>query len=65
MTLRVNPNTEYAEKIRQKIRENGKHCPCQIPPGDDTICICKSFKEQMERGEKGWCHCHLYEITGD
>ena len=72
MRVRVNPDKEIVTEIRNKLQKNkdkhGKqYCPCVLPNNynDDTICPCKEFRDQMERGESGECHCGLYLITND
>lgn len=59
----VNPNKEIVKEIRAKIKENNGHCACVVNFNDDNKCICKEFREQMEKGELGECHCGLYIIT--
>lgn len=46
--------------IRKKLSENGGYCPCRIDKTTDTKCMCKEFRDQIERGEPGLCHCGLY-----
>ena len=61
MTIKVSSNKDHVDFIRQKLKENQNeygfpYCPCAIFHNDDTICMCKEFRE-MEEGE---CHCGLY-----
>lgn len=56
MRIRTNPDKEYADTIRQKLKENGGYCPCTLVKNDDTKCMCKEFREM----ESGTCHCGLY-----
>lgn len=65
MTIRQTPNTEYAKEIRQKLKENNGYCPCRINKTPDTKCMCKEFKEQIEKGISGECHCGLYIAKED
>ena len=60
MTIKQNPDKEYAQKIRTKLKDNGGYCPCRIDKSEDTKCMCKEFRAQIERGESGECHCGLY-----
>jgi ferredoxin-thioredoxin reductase catalytic subunit len=52
----INPDEEYVNEIRQKLKENDGYCPCRLTKSEDTKCMCKEFKEQ----EDGYCHCGLY-----
>lgn len=72
MRVIINSNKELVDEIRAKLKSNkekhGKqYCPCVLPNNynDDTVCMCKEFRKQMERGEKGYCHCQLYYIIND
>ena len=64
MTIKVskNPDKSIVNSIISKLKENGGYCPCQILHTPDTKCICKQFREQIEKGEPGECHCGLYRI---
>lgn len=65
MRVITNPNKEFAAEIRAKIKENNGHCACAISFNEDNKCICKEFREQIDRGESGECHCGLYRIIND
>ena len=56
MKIITNPDTEYVSLIREKLKENDGFCPCRVVKTEDTKCMCKEFKEQLE----GECHCGLY-----
>lgn len=56
MAIKQNPDKEYANDVRKKIKENGGFCPCKLERNPDTKCMCKEFREQDE----GMCHCGLY-----
>lgn len=55
-----NIDSEFARRVEIKILKNGGHCPCQLEKTEDTICKCKDFRDMVENGETGWCHCGLY-----
>ena len=41
----------------RKVEKYGKrYCPCSLERTDDTVCMCKEFREM----DKGICHCQLY-----
>jgi hypothetical protein len=42
------------EEITAKIKENDGFCICSLVKTDDTICVCKAFRESTDEGE---CHC--------
>lgn len=63
MRIRVSDNKELVEEIREKIKENGGYCPCRLEQTEDTRCMCKEFRDQIERRENGECHCGLYCAT--
>lgn len=70
VTIKLNPNNELVNIIRNKLQENQelygqRYCPCvpsykyQEENSDDYICMCKDFHD-LEEGE---CHCGLYIKT--
>ena len=65
MRVITNPDKELVTEIRAKIKENNGHCACVISFNDDNKCICKEFREQIDRGEPGECHCGLYRIINN
>lgn len=60
MRIVVTPDKEYAAEMRKKLKENNRYCPCRIEKTPDTKCMCKEFRDQIERNEPGVCHCGLY-----
>lgn len=60
MTIKQTSNKAYAQEVRQKLKENNGYCPCRIDKTPDTKCMCKEFREQIEKGIGGKCHCGLY-----
>lgn len=62
MKIVENPDKEYVTKIRRKLKENNGYCPCRVLKSDNTKCMCKEFREMIERKEHGMCHCGLYVI---
>lgn len=63
ITVIQNPNKEYTKAIKKKLADNNGYCPCKIVKTDDTKCMCKEFRDMIESGETGECHCGLYVIT--
>lgn len=64
MKVKIYATHEEAKKIREKMKEAWGHCPCVLPSkrNDDTICMCKSFREAPAGTI---CHCGLYIKTED
>lgn len=60
--ITTNPDTEYVQEIKHKLKENGGYCPCQLVKNKDTKCMCKDFREKIARNEPGYCHCGLWCI---
>ncbi len=66
MSIKVNPNQEIAELIKQGLKETGGYCPCRRERSDDTKCMCKEFRGQIADPEfEGFCHCQLYYKSKD
>lgn len=61
MKIRLNENEELVKIIKDGLKENGGYCPCRRSRTEETKCICKEFREQMEDPDfEGYCHCQLY-----
>lgn len=60
MKIIINPDTEYAESVKKKLKENGGYCPCKLVKNEDTKCMCLEFREQINNEIPGFCHCGLY-----
>ena len=55
----LNDDLELVTDIDERLADNQykygkKYCPCSLNRNDDTICMCKDFREQDYPGE---CHC--------
>lgn len=61
--ITTNKDKQLVDEIRTKIKENNGHCACAVIFNDANICMCKEFRDQVERGEPGECHCGLYSVT--
>lgn len=60
MKVIQNPDAEFVHEIRHALKENNGYCPCAVSKTPDTKCRCKEFREQIERGDPGSCHCGLW-----
>lgn len=56
MKIKKNPDTDFVNEMKKKIKENNGYCPCSLIKNPDTKCMCKEFREMDE----GVCHCGLY-----
>lgn len=56
MKIIKNPDTETVQLVRQKLKQNDGYCPCKLIKNQDTLCVCKEFRE----AGLGPCHCGLY-----
>ena len=60
MTIKQNPDTKHANKIRQMLKDNDFYCPCNVEKTEDTKCMCKEFRDKIENNERATCRCGLY-----
>lgn len=60
VSVKLNPDRETVSDIRKQLKDNNGYCPCALVKTPDTKCRCKEFRDQIERGEKGLCHCGLW-----
>lgn len=54
----INPDKEYYKKITQAVKDNNNYCPCLIETNENTLCMCKDFREQ---NTEGFCHCKRFK----
>lgn len=60
MKVRQNPDKEFAKSILTQLKANNGYCPCAMVKTPDTKCRCKEFRDMIERGKTGSCHCGLW-----
>lgn len=65
MKVTQNPDKSYVKEIKAQLKANNGHCPCAIEKTPETRCMCKEFRDMVEKGEPGTCHCGLYIIEED
>lgn len=58
MRVKVTEDKELENLIRKALKSKNNHCPCRIEETEDTLCMCKDFRENAKQGE--YCHCGLY-----
>ena len=59
MEIRFNDNEKVVNAIREGLKKKDGHCPCRLEMTEDTMCMCKDFRENVAVGE--YCHCGLYK----
>ena len=52
-----NPEPMAYKEISTAIEDNAGYCCCALEKTPDTICMCKSFRDQAC---SGFCHCGRY-----
>lgn len=65
MRVKTVDDKDFVLKMREAIKNNDGYCPCRIEKKAENKCICKEFRDMMEEGKSGKCHCGLYEIVND
>lgn len=67
IVVRMNQDEDHVNEVRKALKENDGYCPCAVTKDADTKCICKDFREQIDKGTPGKCHCGLYicEVGGE
>ena len=51
------PDFTHRKKMEIAIKENNGYCPCALERTEDTLCMCKHFRE-LNKTE--FCHCQRY-----
>lgn len=65
MKIKINPDKNKADDIKKKIKDNGGYCPCSLKKTEETRCMCKNFRDRIEKCEYGECNCGLYILIKD
>ena len=65
MRVTQNPDSVFAKEVKKQIKANNGYCPCRLTKSPDTKCMCRDFREMIDRGEEGACLCGLYIATND
>ncbi len=61
MSIRLNEDVAFVEKMRAALEKKEGYCPCRLDRTEDNLCICREFREQMKDPDfHGYCHCRLY-----
>ena len=61
MKIKLNPDQEIVNTIREGLKRTGGYCPCRRERTEATKCMCQEFKDQIaDPGFEGFCHCMLF-----
>ena len=61
MKIRLNEDKEIVNTVREGLKKTRILSMSSGTYPEDTKCICKEFKEQVEDPNfSGYCHCLLY-----
>lgn len=60
LKVKLNPDAEFVEDMKRQIKDNGGYCPCRLTKSADTKCRCKEFRDMVNNGTPGMCHCGLF-----
>ena len=61
LSVSLNTNQEIVNNIKEGLKKNGGYCPCKLVKSEDTKCMCKEFRDQInDPNFEGYCHCMLY-----
>ena len=61
MQIKLNPNKEIVNSVKEGLAKTGGYCPCRIERTEENKCMCEEFRMQIADPEfEGYCHCMLY-----
>lgn len=60
MRVELNPDREFVKQVQAEIKHNNGYCPYLEEKSKDTRCMCKEFRDQVDRCEGGACYAGLY-----
>lgn len=61
--IKQTEDKQHLNEILRQLKENDHYCPCSLIRSADTKCMCKKFRDQIERKEPGECDCGRYELV--
>ncbi len=61
--IKQTADKELLAEILKQLKENDHYCPCSLTRTANDKCMCKNFRDQVERGEPGECACGRYILT--
>lgn len=61
MQIKLNPNKEIVNSVKEGLAKTGGYCPCRIERTEENKCMCEEFRTQITDPDfEGYCHCMLY-----
>ena len=61
--IKQTEDKELLAEILKQLKENDHYCPCSLTRTNNDKCMCKNFRDQIERKEPGECNCGRYILT--
>lgn len=61
--IKQTEDKKFLEEILRQLEENNYYCPCSLTQTSDDKCMCKNFRDQIERKEPGECLCGRFIAT--
>ena len=49
MKITLNPDKEVVQAVKEGLKRTGGYCPCRLERTEDNKCMCREFREQMQR----------------
>lgn len=56
----LSSDAEHVAAVTAALKENQGYCPCKLDKTEETKCMCKEFRDILNSGLSGTCHCGLY-----
>lgn len=47
MKIKLNPDQEIVNTIREGLKRTGGYCPCRRERTEENRCMCQEFKDQI------------------
>ena len=60
--IKQTKDKELLDEILRQLDANDHYCPCALTKSADTKCMCKKFRDQIEKRKPGECDCGRYEL---
>lgn len=62
--IKQTEDKELLEEILEQLKKHGGHCPCQFDDtSKNTVCICSSFREEINNTPSGEVECPCGRYT--